>query len=289
MPYIQDTNQQKSSGLPGVKDVYHSDTVYANFVPIVLWQDPQGAEAAVLGEIFSPYFAANNAIISADGEEDPVVVDKQLNAAVASGILKQEDLDKGNKPTVGNSDTSPGSAITATTTTSVVDINQVTFPDSYILYTGTSRTYTLGSVTKAPGVVFTHAVEPSVGLSTAQVVANLQLLVINCVDPVKNYRSDMFLTNSFRPAGIGSSTSQHPKGMACDMQFSKASKADYFSIAQYIRDNISYDQLLLEYKTSGSGLPWIHISFNGAGNRNQVMTFMNDKKHSVGLVDLAAT
>ena len=77
--------------------------------------------------------------------------------------------------------------------------------------------------------------------------------------------------------------------MACDMQFSRAKKPDYFTIAQWIRDNVSYDQLLLEYKTTGSKLPWIHLSFNKAGNRGQVMTFMNDKKYSNGLVDLSGT
>ena len=277
MPYIGGT------GL--IDDVYHSGNVYANFVNIAMWNDPSGAAAAILGQIMAPTFQADSGVISIDGEEDPAIVTKHQDALVASGVIKRSDLDKGNNPVVGNADAKPGSSIAPITTSTTVDPNQTTFPDSYQL----SQNYTLGGVTKAPGVVFTHLVEPSAGLTVSEIVANLQLLAQNCIEPIKAYRSDMYLTNSFRPAGIGSPTSQHPKGQACDMQFSKASKSDYFTIAQWIRDNVSYDQLLLEYKTTGSGLPWIHISFNGDGNRNQVLTFMNDKKYAAGLTDLSAT
>ena len=49
--------------------------------------------------------------------------------------------------------------------------------------------------------------------------------------------------------------------------------------------------VILEYKTTGTGNPWIHISFNKAGNRAQVFTFMNDKNCKgpgvVGLYDLS--
>jgi len=277
MPYI--------GGTGGIDDVYHSGNVYANFVNLALWNDPGSPAAAILSQIMAPTFQADAGTISVDGDEDPAVVTKQQDALVAAGIIKRSDLEKGNNPVVGAVDTSAGIATTATFTATTVDPTQTVFPDSYQL----SPNFTLGGVTKAPGVVFTHPVEPSAGLTVAQLVANLQLLAQNCMEPIKAHRPDMYLTNSFRPAGIGSPTSQHPKGQACDMQFSKASKADYFTIAQWIRDNVSYDQLLLEYKTTGTGLPWIHISFNGAGNRNQVLTMMNDRKYATGLTDLSAT
>ena len=285
MPYIASGTPQKDYTGPGVVDVFHSGNVFANFVPVALWQDPQGAEAAVMSQILGPNFLSDSGTITLDGDTEPAIVDKQQQALVAAGYIKQADLDAGNKPVIGTVDASTGTITTASFTATTVDPGQTTFPDSYVL----STNFTLGAMTKAPGVVFTHAVEPSVGLTTAQIVANLQYLTVNCVEPVKAYRSDMFVTNSFRPAGIGSTTSQHPKGMACDMQFSKAAKADYFTIAQWIRDNVPYDQLLLEYKTTGSKLPWIHISYNNDNNRKQVMTFMNDKKTDVGLVDLSAT
>jgi hypothetical protein len=51
------------------------------------------------------------------------------------------------------------------------------------------------------------------------------------------------------------------------MQFPGLSKSEYYDIVLFIRDNVPHDQLLLEYKTTGSGLPWIHISYNKSGNR----------------------
>lgn len=280
MPYVPGVT---AHGVVHVNDVYHSQNVYANFVPIALWQDPQGPEAAVLSQIMGPNFVPDSNTIMYDGEEDEALVKKRQQELVSSGVIKQADLDAGAQQGASASDPTAGSNVTPSVTDSTVDPAQTVFPDSYPL----STNYTLGKMTKAPGVVFTHPVQASAGLTVAQVVANLQLLTQNCVEVIRSYRSDMFVTNSFRPSGIGSSTSQHPRGMACDMQFSKASKTEYYAIAQWIRDNVPYDQLLLEYKTTGSGLPWIHISYNKAGNRNQVMTFMNDKKHSMGLANLA--
>lgn len=283
MPYVEGSVPQKSSNRKEVVDVFHSENVYANFVPIALWQDPKGPEAAILGQILGPNFVPDSNTIQYDAEEDEALVRKRQQELVSSGVIKQEDLDKGNNAQASVKDTSPGVAVSASFTSTTVDPNLLEFPDNYPL----STNYTLGKMTKAPGVVFTHPVQASAGLTIAQVVTNLQYLTQNCVEPIKGYRTDMFVTNSFRPAGIGSSTSQHPRGMACDMQFSKASKTEYFTIAQWIRDNVPYDQLLLEYKTTGSGLPWIHISFNISGNRKQVMTFMNDKKYADGLSNLA--
>lgn len=273
-------------GVIHVDDVYHSNDVYANYVPIALWNDPQGSEAAVLTEIFSPSFASNNLVTSFDGDEDEATVDRALQEAVAAGIITQEELDAGKNPVKGSEDGSIGTTATAIST--VTTVSGTDFPDTYLLHSGIKQ-WTIGSITKQPDVCYSHQVVAQAGLTLPQIVANLQLLVINCIDPIKRYRSDMLLTNSFRSASSSSGTSQHPKGMACDMQFSKAGKADYYTIAQWIRDNILFDQLLLEYKTTGTKMPWIHVSFNVQNNRRQIMTFMNDKKYSTGLVDLSST
>ena len=72
---------------------------------------------------------------------------------------------------------------------------------------------------------------------------------------------------------------------------SSASKADYYTRALWIKDNIPFDQFILEYKTTGTGKPWHHLSFTAAGNRQQVLTFMNDKNCKgpgvTGLYDLS--
>jgi hypothetical protein len=149
-------------------------------------------------------------------------------------------------------------------------------------------------VTKQPGVVFPYdvaTVAPANGLTVQQACDSLRLLVINVIDPIKNQFPDMFLTNTLRNKGNGAPKSQHPKAQACDIQYSKASKADYFTRAQWIRDNIIFDQFLLEYKTTGTKKPWHHLSFVGESNRAQVCTFMNDRNAKgpgvTGLYDLS--
>lgn len=284
MPYKQATTPQQNTSAPGILDVFYSENVFVNNVNVALWQESQSAEAAILEQLASPTFSTDSKTILFDGEENSDLVTKAQRELISSGVISQADLDLGNNPIVGNIDPSVGTTAAISTSTSTVNLSETEFPDSYVL----STNYTLGEMTKAPGVVFTHPVTASAGLTVAEVVANLQLLTQNCVEPIKAYRTDMFVTNSFRPANPGG-TSQHPKGMACDMQFSKAKKSDYFTIAQWIRDNVPFDQLLLEYKTTGSRLPWIHVSFNVANNRRQIFTFMNDKRYAIGLTDLSAT
>ena len=71
------------------------------------------------------------------------------------------------------------------------------------------------------------------------------------------------------------------------MQFSGASKSDYYEIAQWIKNNVPFGQLLLEFKSTGSKMPWIHVSLSKEYNKYQVMTFWNHAKYSDGLVDLS--
>lgn len=279
MPYVKGAVVH---GVTHVADVYHSNNVFVNFVEVALWNDPQGPEAAIQGQLLSPTFATDAVSIKVDDEQDPAAVEKNQRALIDGGLATAEEIAQGNTPKEGSKDTSTGSAVEVLSSSTTVDPSQTTFPDSYQLTTN----YTLGSLTKTPKVLFGYQVQPHAGLSTAQIVENLQLLASNVIEPLKEYRSDMFVTNTFR---TGSNTSQHGQGKAGDMQFSKASKADYFTIAQWIRSNLNFDQLLLEYQTTGSKLPWIHVSFNLSNNRRQILTLMNHKKHAVGLVDLSQT
>jgi len=151
-----------------------------------------------------------------------------------------------------------------------------------------SAKFTVKKVTRKPSIIFDNPLNPGTGdLSREEIVCNLKLLCLNCLEPILSRYPNGLVTNTWRPRGKGSPTSQHPKGQAADLQFRGVKKSEYFQIAQVIKDLVPYDQLLLEYKTTGSGLPWIHISFNKDGNRQQVLTFLNDKRYAQGLVDLA--
>lgn len=223
-----------------------------------------------------------------------------ISSAAASGKISTQELAASNAPVISAKDISPP-AITATISTAdCADIHAL-FPNEQnpdivppsgdaIDSIPLSSKYTVAGMTKKPGVIFDHALRgPSGGLTLEQLLCNLKMLAINVVEPIQAHYTQAFLTNTWRPEGIGSPTSQHPKGMAVDIQFKNATKKDYFAIAQWIRDNIVFDQLLLEYKTTGSGLPWIHVSFNKADNRKQVLTLLNNRTYGPGLIDLSQT
>jgi len=150
-----------------------------------------------------------------------------------------------------------------------------------------SPNFTLGRLSKHALASPTSVVAQH-GLSQLQMVQNLQMLALNSLELIKKKFPDMQITSGFR---LGSSNSQHERGMACDMQFASANanRNQYFTYAQLIRDNVPYDQLLLEYKNSGTKLPWIHISYNGGGNRRQVLTLFNGLTHGSGLIDLSGS
>jgi hypothetical protein len=280
MPYIPGAFVH---GVSHIADVYSSNNVFANFVPIALHNDPQGPEAAVLAAITAPTYAAENTTIeSLEGETaSETAVEVEQQKLIAAGVLSKEEVAAGASAGANPaaSDTTPTVATTGTVDGSVTLSTSI---DDTVLYVGptTGITYYVKTVTKQPGVVFPYdvaTVAPANGLTVQEMCDNLRLLVINVIDPIKQQFPDAFVTNTIRNKGNGSPTSQHPRGMACDIQYSKASKAEYFTRAQWIKDNISFDQFLLEYKTTGTKLPWHHLSFNKAGNRNQVSTFMNNK------------
>jgi hypothetical protein len=110
---------------------------------------------------------------------------------------------------------------------------------------------------------------PGCGLSKSQILDNLRGLCVNVLDPIKDKYPQMMMTSCLRfdvPAG-GAAKSQHLTGCAVDMQFG-SDLSQLYDIALWIRDNVAFDQLLLEYYNGkGKYTGWIHVSFNPKGNR----------------------
>lgn len=275
MPYVSGATVH---GVVHVADVYHSPTVFANFVPIALWLDPQGPEAAVANALASISFQADNSITSLDGTDNQTAVAIEQQTLVKNGVISQEELNE--TKSLVETDTSTPTILEGDNTGSVTLASSI---DETLLYDSplTGIKYYVKTVTKQPGVIFPYDVATGAalnGTTVQEVCDNLRLLIINCYDPIKNQYPDAFMTNSFR-FKTSKTTSQHCFGMACDIQYSKASDADYFTRAQWIKDNISYDQFILEYKTTGSKKPWHHISYNKSVNRSQLLTFLNNKNY----------
>ena len=71
---------------------------------------------------------------------------------------------------------------------------------------------------------------------------------------------------------IGSSdSSQHVLGMAADLE---CPSIDNLKLAQWIEENLKFDQLILEFYEKGEPTSgWIHVSYNNQGeNRGRVLT-----------------
>jgi hypothetical protein len=303
MPYIRDTSPQSESPYPGVVDLYNSDNVLINFVPVALWDDPRGPAAFVLSAISAPTYASETVtqeLLEGETDDDLAVATIQSDL-VRAGVISQQELQigagAGENP--ANQDTTIPEAKSGDIETEIELASDV---DNTVIYqtteplgsTTTTITYFVKTVTKKPGVIFPYdvaTIAPQNGLTVEQVCENLSLLVKNCFHPIKMQFPDAIMTCSFRARGRGAPNSQHAFGMACDIQYSKASKSEYYTRALWIRDNISFDQFILEFKTTGTRLPWHHISFNKVANRGQVLTFMNNRNCKApgvqGLFDLS--
>lgn len=141
--------------------------------------------------------------------------------------------------------------------TACIDIPP-SFPDDFAL---TSQ-YTLGQLSTQT-VLSKNRVRAQHGFTKEDIVCNLQAWAQNIGDPLAAYtgRGNMMITSGFR---IGGGRSQHERGMAADIQYPGKTNTEVYNIAVWIKDNLPFDQLILEY---GGNRPWIHVSFNRFGNR----------------------
>lgn len=148
-----------------------------------------------------------------------------------------------------------------------------------------SDNYKLSDLT-INAAVSQYRIVPQNGLSEQEIACNLKNVAENVLERIKAQYPSVLVTSAFRR---GSGRSQHLVGQAVDMQFPGMSKRDYFAVAQWIKTNVPYDQLLLEWKSTGSRMPWIHVSLKReeSANRYQILTLWNHRTYSSGLVDLS--
>ena len=250
---------------------------------------------------------ANDANIGTIGDRNSVIVETIDNPAYPNYLDNigyetedselDEEADQFEKSQIISGVASPGrsdpvegkiSTVSPTNTTVVppdVGIKSTTFvPDNMRL----SPNFTLEKLSSK--AYFPHEIPRNgqVGLTYGEIVFNLQGMALNVCEPVKKLFPNMFITSGFRRVTAGGSkTSDHLKGQAVDMQFKGVNKKDYFDIAEKIAENINFDKVLLEYKDTGSGLPWIHISFKVDQPRKLMFTYFNHRKTHNQFVDLA--
>ena len=126
-------------------------------------------------------------------------------------------------------------------------------------------------------------------------VARITDLVLNVLQPVRDqfgatkvsscWRSGCFRSEALNELGNGSSKSQHccqSTAAAADIEISSESISN-LELAEWIRDNLEFDQLILENyapnrvsritgKPEGPNSGWVHVSYSSTGdNRRQVL------------------
>ena len=107
-------------------------------------------------------------------------------------------------------------------------------------------------------------------------IENLQRLCEHILQPVRDhYGKVVSVSSGFRSpelcVAIGSSVnSQHASGQAADFEIYGVSNKE---LADYIADNLDFDQLILEYwKPEEPNSGWVHCSYKGAdSNRKEYL------------------
>ena len=121
-----------------------------------------------------------------------------------------------------------------------------------------------------------------------ELIPKLKYICENILEPVRIHYGKAFRPNSgYRGpvlnAEVGGATkSQHCHAEAVDIEIAGISNYD---LAVWIRDNLEFDQLILEcYRPGEPNSGWVHVSLkeDANANRKKVLTYSN-KKYAPGL------
>ena len=151
-----------------------------------------------------------------------------------------------------------------------------------------TNNFTLAEMTKSE-TALRHDMDNTPG---EQEISALKALAENVLQPVRDHFGKGVKVNSgFRHPEVnakvgGSKTSDHCRGQAADIEIPGIPNAE---LAAWIRDNLEFRQLILEFYTPGipdSG--WVHVSFVPEDNKKQVLTATKQNGKTVYLPGLVA-
>ena len=151
-----------------------------------------------------------------------------------------------------------------------------------------TKNFTLAEMTKSE-TALRHGMENEPG---EQEIGNLKLLCEKVLQPVRDHFGKGVKVNSgFRHPDVnakvgGSRTSDHTRGQAADIEIPGVPNAE---LAEWIKDNLDYRQLILEFYTPGvpdSG--WVHVSYVAEDNKKEVLTATKKDGKTVYLQGLVA-
>lgn len=114
---------------------------------------------------------------------------------------------------------------------------------------------------------------------TPEHIENLKKLAENVFEPIRNHFGvPIYISSGYRSAALNkatkgaSSTSQHVSGEAVDLQQTgKGNKISNKQVFDYIKNNLSFDQLIAEFPVNGEP-DWVHVSYESTGKqRKQIL------------------
>ena len=112
--------------------------------------------------------------------------------------------------------------------------------------------------------------------ATDQVLVNLTNVANHILQPVREKFGPVRVNSGYRGPALnkavgGSKRSQHCHGEAADFECSRVGNDE---LAEWVRDNLEFDQLILEFYQQGKpSSGWVHCSFKTNGkNRGKITT-----------------
>jgi zinc D-Ala-D-Ala carboxypeptidase len=154
------------------------------------------------------------------------------------------------------------------------DCNKVSAPTLNTHSNMLSKNFSLDELTKSQ-TALRLGIDNTPSLSHKK---SLKMLCIHVLEPCrKHFARSITPSSGYRSKelcnAIGSkATSQHAKGQAVDFEVAGVSNLE---LAEWIRDNLEFDQLILEFHNPddpNSG--WVHCSYRADGkNRNQFLSY----------------
>ena len=116
-----------------------------------------------------------------------------------------------------------------------------------------------------------------------QQLQNLIILAKEVFEPIRvHFNEPIYVSSGFRSKVLnkalrGSSTSQHCKGEAIDLdQDYRNTDVTNAEVFEFIRDNLEFTQLIWE-NGDDKNPAWVHVSFDAKNLKKQVLQLKNGK------------
>lgn len=131
---------------------------------------------------------------------------------------------------------------------------------------------------------------------TVEHLDNMRFVATEIFDKVREFvggpvaASSFYRSKALNDAVPGSSkTSQHMTGQAIDIDADIYQGKTNLEIFYFIKDNLVFDQLILEYPNVIGSPSWVHVSKTRNGNREQILVKLKDRyipfgEYQIGMV-----